>query len=243
MLDGGCGMGFYLMAMGRIRDAELVGVDSWLERLRWAQRERVPAELISAELYQLPFADNTFDSVLLSEVVEHLPEEVPALREVHRVLRPGGVLAVSVPHANFPPLWDPFNYIWTALGGTPLRNGPLVGLWTNHERLYWPEELADRVTEAGFAVEVLEEATHHSFPFSHFLVYGIGKPLLERGLLPEALRKSADRFGGEENRGSLLNPINLGVAAFRAVDRRNDRPEVAEADTFVNVLLKARKPA
>lgn len=241
VFDGGCGMGFYLMAIGRVADVQLVGLDSWMDRLRWAQRERVPAGLVSGELSELPFPAEAFDSVLLSEVLEHLPDEHVALEEIRRVLRPGGVLAISVPHANYPPLWDPLNYVWTSLGGTPQRRGPLVGLWTNHERLYWPEQLASRVSEAGFDVEIVEEATHYCFPFSHFLVYGVGKPLLEHGLLPGFLRQSADRFKGEENKGSLLNPINLGVAAFRAIDKKNEQPQVEEAETFVNVLMKARK--
>jgi hypothetical protein len=74
-------------------------------------------------------------------------------------------------------------------------------------------------------------------------VYGLGKPLLERRLLPEFMARSADRLRGEEHSGSPLNPINLGLAAFRLVDRRNDRASVADKQTFVNVLLKARRPA
>jgi hypothetical protein len=91
-------------------------------------------------------------------------------------------------------------------------------------------------------VDAVEEATHYSFPFAHFLVYGIGKPLFERNLLPASMRASADRFRGEDNSGSLLNPINLGLRAFRAIDRRNDRASAADAGTFVNVLVKASKP-
>ncbi len=95
---------------------------------------------------------------------------------------------------------------------------------------------------AGFAPEIVEEATHYSFPFIHFLVYSIGKPLIEHRLLPEGLRLSADRFAGEQNRGSMLNLFNLGRAAFAAFDRLNERPAVAKKDTFVNILVKARKP-
>ena len=91
-------------------------------------------------------------------------------------------------------------------------------------------------------VEALEQSTHYCFPFIHFLVYGIGKPLLEHELLPKPLAISADRFSSELNRGSYLNPINLGVATFRAFDQANEAEHVMEQTTFVNVLVKARKP-
>jgi hypothetical protein len=147
-----------------------------------------------------------------------------------------------VPHAQYPFWWDPINSIWIALGGQPIRSGPIAGIWSNHERLYEPADLTAGMAEAGFELEIVEEATHFSFPLIHFLVYGIGKPLIEHNLLPTTLRKSADRFSGEQNSGSWLNPINLGLGIFRLIDRLNDQPIVKRQRTFVNVLVKARKP-
>jgi glycosyltransferase involved in cell wall biosynthesis/ubiquinone/menaquinone biosynthesis C-methylase UbiE len=242
VFDCGCGMGFYLKAMGELRRLHSVGLDGDTDRLRWAQRERVPAALVNGDILQLPFSDAAFDKILMSEVLEHINDDRQALHELYRVLKAGGILALSVPHARYPFWWDPINWLWIALGGQPIRCGPIAGIWSNHERLYEPAELAERVCAAGFEVEVIKEATHYSFPLIHFLVYGIGKPLIEHNLLPPALRKSADRFSGTQNSGSLLNPINLGVAIFRLIDRLNDRPNVAYKHTFVNVLLKARKP-
>ena len=242
IFDCGCGMGFYLMTMGKLRSLRLVGLDGDLGRLHWAQGERLPAAVLNGDILKLPFSDASFDKVLMTEVLEHLGDDRHALREIYRVLRPGGVAAFSVPHANYPFWWDPINRVWTSLGGKPFRSGPLVGIWSNHERLYYPDDLIERIEGAGFQVEMAEEITHFSFPFSHFLVYGIGKPLLERNLLPGGLRKSADRFKGEQNSGSRLNPINLGLSVFRAIDRLNDRPAVVNRMTFVNILVKARKP-
>lgn len=243
VLDCGCGMGFYLMAMQQLRELRLTGLDSDRDRLRYTEQVGVRATLVEGDVEELPFADASFDRVLLSEVLEHVQDDVAALREVHRVLRPGGVLAISVPHARYPFWWDPLNATWTALGGAPIRRGPVVGIWTNHERLYEPSGLSSVVREAGFGIESLEEATHFSVPFEHFLVYGIGKPLVERGLLPARLHASADRFAGLENRRSRLDPFNLVRSLFRAVDRLNDRPGGRRRKTFVNVLVKARKPA
>jgi hypothetical protein len=74
------------------------------------------------------------------------------------------------------------------------------------------------------------------------LVYGIGKPLIEKGALPKGMRANADRFAGLDNTGSRVNVFNLARSVFRYVDRLNERPEVASKKTFVNVLVKARKP-
>lgn len=241
VIDLGCGMGFYLMVMNRLRKMQIFGLDQERERLLRAHSEVSDARLLEGDILSLPFGAESFDKVLLSEVLEHIDDDIGALKAIHRLLKPGGLLAISVPHARYPFLWDPINRSVTGVGGQPIRQGPIVGIWTNHQRLYLPHDLSERISLAGFEVEQIEEATHYCFPFIHFLVYGIGKPLLEHELLPRVLANSADRFAAEQNSCSYLNPINLGVAAFRAVDRKNDRPETASKDSFVNVLVKARK--
>jgi SAM-dependent methyltransferase len=243
VLDCGCGLGFYLKVMNELWDVDLVGLDTDASRLEWARGHGIQADLVLGDAQRLPFVDASFDAVLMTEVLEHLPDDGAALAEVLRVLRPGGVVAVSVPHANYPIAWDPINFVWTGLGGAPIRGGPIVGIWTNHERLYDAPALADRILSSGLELEILEESTHACFPLMHFLVYGIGKPLLEHGLVPTRLVSSADRFSGEQNTGSRLNPFNAVRSVFRLVDRLNDRPTSAGKHRFVNVLAKARKPA
>jgi len=242
VFDCGCGMGVFLMMLAKLRKLNLVGLDGDMKRLHWAQREHVPASLLTGNIFDLPIADETFDKVLFSEVLEHLSDDRRGLCEIYRVLKPGGILALSVPHAHYPFWWDPLNAVWTRVGGQPIRNGPIAGIWSNHERLYKPSDLVQKILEAGFEIETVEEQTHFSFPFIHFIVYGIGKPLLEKNLLPSVLRASADRFSGERNTGSILNPINLGVKVLQYFDQRNEAPVMERQSTFVNILVKARKP-
>ena len=241
IIDLGCGMGFYLMAMGQLKKLLRVGFDNDLHRLNQAKLGNPEAHLVSGFLEDLPYSTASFDKVLLSEVLEHVSDDVHALKQVHRILRPGGILSMSVPHQNYPFLWDPISRLREVLGLNPLRSGPLVGIWTNHERLYGPDDLSRVLDAAGFEVEVLEETTHYCFPFSHFIIYGIGKPLFEKNLLPKGMRRAADRFTGGDNQGSVLNPVNLGVSIFRWIDQFNDRPSVAQRNSYVNVLVKARK--
>ena len=244
VLDCGCGMGYLSMVMGEISDASVVSVDGDPARLQWAQRERVPADLVQADINSLPFADGQFDKILLSEVLEHLPDDVAGLKELWRVLKPGGTVAISVPHANYPFLWDPINRTRELCGAPPMRNaGPITGQWSNHERLYLPAELQEAAQQAGFVVSNLDQLTHHSVPFHHVLVYSIGKPLIERQLLPARLRVAADRFSGRENPGSTWNPINLAVGTLRAVDRLNDHQPSRGERSYVSLLARLQKTA
>jgi SAM-dependent methyltransferase len=242
VLDCGCGMGFYLMTMGSLRSLRLIGCDEDPARLARARREGVPAQLVRNDIQHQPFADGSFDKILCSEVLEHLSDDGAGMRDLARILRPGGILAISVPHARYPFWWDPINRLWIALGGQPFRSGPIAGIWSNHQRLYEPGDLLAGLRDAGFSVERIEEATHYCFPLAHFLIYGIGKPLLEHDLLPQWARNSADRFSGARNRGSLWNPINAFVRLLAIIDRLNDSPRVRHKHAFVNVLAKARKP-
>lgn len=244
VLDAGCGYGVQARVLGTLRDVRLVAVDLEPDRLASVRRVAAGTPVVASDLASLPFRDGHFTRVLLSEVLEHLADPVGALREVRRVLAPGGLVAISVPHERYPFAWDPLNAIWTAIGGRPFRTGPLVGIWTHHERLYTPARLRDQLEAAGLVVERLEEATHHAVPFAHFLVYGIGKPLLERRLLPRALHAAADRHAdpSTNGHGSVLNPVRLAQATLRLVDRLNDRPAVARKRTFVNVLALASRP-
>lgn len=242
VLDCGSGMGYLSMVMGEVSGATVVAADRDLDRLRWAQREQVAALPAAVDIASLPFADASFDKVLLSEVLEHLPDDVAALRELWRVLRPGGVLAICVPHANYPFWWDPINASLELVGASPMRSGPITGQWTGHERLYLPAELQRVAERAGFVVTNVDELTHHSLPFHHALVYSIGKPLIEKNLLPARLRVAADRFRGRDNEGSRWNPVNLAVGLAHAVDRRNDRPRPGGERSSVSLIARLHKP-
>ena len=244
VLDCGCGRGFYLNFIRQVSNCHLVGVDLELPYLRIAQETLRPfagVELVAASIYQLPFPDDHFDKVILSEVLEHLADDRAGLLEIARVLRPGGVIAITVPNANYPFLWDPINKTLEWLFDTHISQGPLAGIWANHVRLYNPSQLRALVEGCGLVVEELRAFTHYSFPFIHNIVYGIGKPLLESGMLPQKMARTADRTHFDDD-GSPFDPVKLGVKLFCAIDRLNKMEEPLDRST-VNLCVKARKPS
>ncbi|MBW8879492.1 MAG: methyltransferase domain-containing protein [Acidobacteria bacterium] len=243
ILDCGCGRGFYLKMLRHLGTAELFGIDLELPYLQKARRNTadLPAVLVSnASIHDLPFPDETFDAVLLSEILEHVDRDVDALGEVRRVLKPGGLALLTVPHADYPFWWDPINKTLEILFRTHVARGPLAGIWAFHIRLYTPEELRRAVLAAGFQVEEERSFTHHSFPFVHNLLYGLGKPLLESGLLGRGLADVADRGSFDRDGGSSFHPVNVGLRMLNWIDRRNAMNEPPGRST-VNLCLKARK--
>ena len=100
ILDLGCGTGGVLAHLGEFGDA--LGLDPAPEAAKYCKRRDVP--MVVGSGMELPFADASFDVVLALDVIEHVPDDVALLREAQRVLRPGGVLLVTVP--ALPWLWS-----------------------------------------------------------------------------------------------------------------------------------------
>ncbi len=242
VLDCGCGMGFYLRVLSELTHAALHGIDRDEKALSFACRELSDREvlLVRGDIHRLPYATESFDKIILSEVLEHLGDDHQGLGEVWRVLRPGGTVAVTVPHRRYPFCYDPLNSVLEKLSISPIRQGTFAGIWTHHQRLYLPGELQALLEEVGFEVVDLRQFTHHCFPFTHLIVYGLGKPALERDLLPGVLSRAAHRFRSDENPGSMWNPVNLAIYLFNLIDRMNDNE--AGKRTYINVGAKAVKP-
>ncbi|TGD72948.1 class I SAM-dependent methyltransferase [Mangrovimicrobium sediminis] len=113
VLDLGCGEGRHVISAYLEAEVHSIGVDLSLpdllttrEKMREFSTAAQPANdvadarsfgLSSASALALPFADNTFDKVICSEVLEHIPDYQSALREIERVLKPGGLFCASVP--------------------------------------------------------------------------------------------------------------------------------------------------
>jgi SAM-dependent methyltransferase len=154
VLDAGCGPGLYaheLVARGAI----VTGFDESAVMVQLA-RERLgqTAEVRQASLAE-PLswaADNSFDLVLMALVLHYLDERVAALRELHRVLRPGGHLVLSTHHPTGNLLIH---------GGSYFAVEPVDDTWADAWRVrYWRAPLqvmCDEFAEARFVIDRLVE--------------------------------------------------------------------------------------
>lgn len=102
VLDAGCGAG-YGSALLAETAAHVTGLDRAPEALEYARAHYPASNLVfqQGECLKLPFPDGEFDWVVAFEVIEHLPDADVFLREVRRVLRPQGRVAVSTPNRRF----------------------------------------------------------------------------------------------------------------------------------------------
>src|SRR6202030_4757886 len=111
LLDLGCGFGRHAFEAAR-RGASVVALDAGPEevgQVRGTLGAMVeaadlaadhPATAVQGDALALPFPDGRFDRVIASEVLEHIPDDVAAMSELSRVLRPGGTIAVTVPRCG-----------------------------------------------------------------------------------------------------------------------------------------------
>lgn len=108
-LDVGCGEGRHTLGAYLSANVHAIGVDlseadlkTARERFKEFEEPNNKAKSVvfqQANALQLPFPDNHFDKVICSEVLEHIPDYQGVLAEIKRVLKPHGLLAVSVPRA------------------------------------------------------------------------------------------------------------------------------------------------
>ncbi|MCB1015901.1 MAG: class I SAM-dependent methyltransferase [Acidimicrobiales bacterium] len=158
LLDMGCGAGRHAFESYR-RGARVIAFDYSREELvevrglfgAMQEAGEGPrhslATAVNGDAVRLPFPDDSFDRIIASEVLEHVPDDEGALDELRRVLRPGGVIAATIP------AWLPEKICWAL---SDEYHAPFVV--GGHVRIYTEDELRRKMRAAGLE----PGASHHA---------------------------------------------------------------------------------
>ena len=213
ILDVGCGTGTMLTHLARFGNAQGVDMDS--EAVGYCH-DRGLQQVSQAGADSLPFEKETFDLVTALDVVEHIDDDLGALREMRRVLKPGGLLLLTVPA---------YRFLWGRQDDINL-----------HKRRYVAGELRGRLRCAGFDVQRLTY-------MNAMLLPAIAAIRLVRHVLPEPPKLESDFafpapqplnvvlsaiFGSERHVLTRFN-IPFGVSIM-ALARRSDDKSHRERD-------------
>lgn len=239
IIDIGCGDGYYLHLISNLgipklqlagTDYDIVGLDKTRHNLSNPKIKLLPGDLMK----KLPFEEKSFDKAVMSEVAEHLPDDVKGLREVLRILKPGGVLCLTVPCANYPFFWDPINWILDNFFNTHIKSGFLAGLWNQHIRLYRPKQIQQVLEKAGFRVEKRHALTFWCLPFNHYLVNIVARYLAKQYSQGKP-NQSLNKFTTIPKRSWILNSA---FTVVNTLDRLNDiwQPSNVGVSVFVKAI-------
>src|ERR1019366_9596147 len=101
----------------------------------------IEAGLFMADICNYPADDDSFDVIYFNHVLEHIPDDVAALREVGRILKPGGLLILGVPNEG------------AAFWQLAYRLQPNIRATTDHQHFYTADSVAAQCRAAGLTVQ------------------------------------------------------------------------------------------
>lgn len=183
-LDAGCGDGRHSWEVYNKKQAPIVAFDIdtvcikknkyMLDSLKQQREIKGNYHLLIANVTKLPFKDGSFSKIICSEVLEHIPDDKTALKELIRVMRKDGAIGISVPH------YLAESVCWKL-------SKKYYGFPGGHIRKYKTRELLRLVDAAGLSVyAVRHKHALHSFYWMLRCVFGIKK---ERAPIPALYNK------------------------------------------------------
>lgn len=143
ILDIGCGTGFNIEHLRSLGLTRVVGLDFSSDALAFC-RSRNLTGLVQGDATSAPFRDGSFDMILALDLIEHVEDDVTAMRGLARLLAPGGVLVIFTPAFQF--LWGHQDEV------------------SHHFRRYTAPELRSKIENAGLRVDKLTYANTFLMP-------------------------------------------------------------------------------
>ena len=215
-LDAGCGNGRHSWEVYNRNHSAVVAFDIdavcvkknkyMLDSLKEQKEIKGNYHLLIADVNKLPFKDGSFDKIICSEVLEHIPEDKIAVEQLIRVLRKDGAIGLSVPH-----------YLAESICWKLSRE--YYGFPGGHIRKYKTRELLDLVDTAGLSVYMVRyKHALHSFYWMLRCVFGVKKekapiPSLYNSFLEWDLRTNHNAFRWLEGLFNRLCPKSLAIYA------------------------------
>jgi len=202
LLDAGCGEGRHCFGALE-RGAHVVGLDLDRAGLRAAvgglrrrgEEQGTLGAMVQGDTFHLPFRDATFDKVICSEVMEHVHDYVGAARELARVVRPGGLAAVTIPTATS-------EHLYLRVGDDYFESPG------GHIRIFRPRQLAQGLARAGFAT--LGVGFAHALHTPYWVLRQIaGLPRADESALVRAYRLFLIRATASRAMTWLENTLNF----------------------------------
>ncbi|HSI85503.1 MAG: methyltransferase domain-containing protein [Candidatus Methylacidiphilales bacterium] len=175
---------------GLVQIGQVIGIDRGAEQLaeagRLAREEGLPATFETGDVYRLAFPRDIFDGVFSHALFEHLARPVDALREIHRVLKPGGFVALRSPDWGgfmLHPWEEPLQQAIAAYIALQTRNGGDV---------HAGRKLTGWMRAAGFA-KAVPSASYEIYSDTHLIAEFLAQRLSEEGdaVSAEAIRQWA----------------------------------------------------
>ncbi len=174
-LDIGCTDGSWARTVKEILQCDAFGIDISLPSVLAAEKKSINAKVVDIT-QGIPFNDNTFDLITMVEVIEHVFDTDFVLKEVYRILRPGGYFFITTPN-----LCSLHNRIKILLGGHPkFLEYNITNKTADHIRVYTFKALENQLKRHGF---IIIKKTTGNFPWP-----------MANNWMPKSLKKIAAKM-------------------------------------------------
>jgi len=188
LLDIGCGEGT-LASKALEKYREVYGIDISEDAVRLAKASGVVASCINLNVEPLPYPDNYFDTVTSLDVIEHIFDPANFVKEIYRVLTPGGNVIISTPNIR------KIERIITLIKGRfPGTSFDPVGFDGGHIHYFTSHDLSDLMVRNNFRVLRIDGIRGNRLTWKYRLVVGLFGKQFEKEFLSVAILLKAEKI-------------------------------------------------